>query len=81
MVNFRNVIVHGYFGIDADEVWDIIANKLDNLNHDLYQIVNKHYDLNQAIELTIEEYIKLNDKNTVEYLQTVSAVLQTIKHQ
>lgn len=28
---FRNVIAHDYFGIDADEVWQIIRNKLPEL--------------------------------------------------
>ena len=26
--DFRNIIAHDYFGIDADEIWDIIKNKL-----------------------------------------------------
>lgn len=26
--DFRNIIVHDYFGIDADEIWDIINNKI-----------------------------------------------------
>ena len=26
--DFRNIIAHNYFGIDADEIWDIIENKL-----------------------------------------------------
>ena len=26
--DFRNIIVHDYFGIDADEIWDIIHSKL-----------------------------------------------------
>ena len=26
--DFRNIIAHDYFGIDADEIWDIIENKL-----------------------------------------------------
>ena len=79
IVNFRNVIAHGCFGIDADEVWDIITDKLDDLNHDLYQIVAQYYDLDEAIENTREEYLLLNDSNVVEYLQTVSAVLKTLK--
>jgi len=28
VVDFRNVIVHEYFGIDADEIWDILQNEL-----------------------------------------------------
>ncbi|MBT5934021.1 MAG: DUF86 domain-containing protein [Sulfurimonas sp.] len=26
--DFRNIVAHDYFGIDADEVWDIIKNKI-----------------------------------------------------
>jgi len=26
--DFRNIIAHDYFGIDADEIWDIINNKI-----------------------------------------------------
>ena len=29
--NFRNLVAHNYFGIDADEIWDIIKNHLPEL--------------------------------------------------
>ena len=32
--NFRNVIVHEYFGVDEEEVWDVVTNKLMLLNAD-----------------------------------------------
>ena len=35
VVNFRNVIAHGYFGIDASEVWNVISHKLELLEDDL----------------------------------------------
>ena len=28
VVDFRNVIIHEYFGIDSDEVWEIVHNNL-----------------------------------------------------
>jgi len=28
---FRNIVAHDYFGIDAEEVWQIIKNKIPNL--------------------------------------------------
>lgn len=28
---FRNLIAHDYFGIDVEEVWDIIVNKIPQL--------------------------------------------------
>ena len=30
IVDFRNVLIHEYFGIDEEEVWGIIYNHLDN---------------------------------------------------
>ena len=29
---FRNLIAHDYFGIDVEEVWDIIKHKIPKLN-------------------------------------------------
>ena len=33
--DFRNIIAHDYFGIDADEIWDIIHTKLLPLHNDI----------------------------------------------
>lgn len=33
--DFRNVIAHDYFGIDADEIWDIINNRLIPLKSEI----------------------------------------------
>lgn len=33
--DFRNVIVHDYFGIDATIVWDIIQNSLPDLQNQI----------------------------------------------
>ena len=30
---FRNLIAHDYFGIDVEEVWDIIQNKIPDLKY------------------------------------------------
>lgn len=35
---FRNIIAHNYFGIDAEEVWQIIVNSLDDLEVNLRKI-------------------------------------------
>jgi len=32
---FRNIIAHNYFGIDAEEVWQIITNSLPKLKQDI----------------------------------------------
>ena len=33
--NFRNLIAHNYFGIDADEVWEIINDYIPQLKIDI----------------------------------------------
>lgn len=35
IVAFRNILVHGYFGIDDKIVWDILSSKLPALKADL----------------------------------------------
>jgi uncharacterized protein with HEPN domain len=32
---FRNIVAHDYFGIDAEEVWQIIKNKFPKLKADI----------------------------------------------
>jgi len=32
---FRNLVAHDYFGIDAEEVWQIIKNKIPDLKTDI----------------------------------------------
>jgi uncharacterized protein with HEPN domain len=36
---FRNIVAHDYFGIDAEEVWQIIRNKIPALEKDCQQLL------------------------------------------
>jgi uncharacterized protein with HEPN domain len=36
--DFRNIIAHDYFGIDADEVWSIIQKHLLPLKSDIQKL-------------------------------------------
>lgn len=38
--DFRNIIAHDYFGIDADEIWDIINHKLLPLKSDIKKLLH-----------------------------------------
>ena len=40
MKGFRNFIAHNYFGVDAEEVWQIIQNKLPKLKAQLLRIID-----------------------------------------
>jgi len=38
---FRNIVAHDYFGIDAEEVWQIIQTHLPKLESDVHAILNR----------------------------------------
>jgi len=37
---FRNILAHNYFGVDAEEVWQIIHNSLPKLEKQLKKLMN-----------------------------------------
>ena len=37
--DFRNLVTHNYFGIDADEIWDIIKHHLPKLKNDITLLI------------------------------------------
>jgi len=37
---FRNILAHNYFGVDAEEVWQIIHTNLPNLETQLKELTN-----------------------------------------
>jgi uncharacterized protein with HEPN domain len=37
---FRNIVAHDYFGIDAEEVWQIIINKIPKHRSDITNILD-----------------------------------------
>ena len=53
IVDFRNQIAHGYFGIDAEIVLDVIQNKLNIFTDELKNI---NIDLTNAIEKSKHEH-------------------------
>ena len=70
IVDFRNQIVHAYFGIDEEIVWQVVTEKLLDFNNELMNIVKiKHIDIDNAIRSAIKEYSY--NKNVVEFLRNV----------
>lgn len=37
---FRNIVTHDYFGIDAEEVWQIIKTKIPTLKSDIKSLLD-----------------------------------------
>ncbi len=71
IVDFRNLIIHGYFGIDENEVWYVVNNKLHSFIKELERIVvDNNISLNDAIECAKEENYK--NKNVILYLNSLN---------
>lgn len=39
VTNFRNIVAHDYFGVDAEEVWQVIKHHLLKLKQDIQDIL------------------------------------------
>ena len=72
VVDFRNLIIHEYFGIEPDEVYDIINSELVSFKEVIYNLI-KNLDSELRIELK-NGYIKDN-----EYLDFIVLKLKEIK--
>lgn len=66
IVNFRNQIAHGYFGIDADIIFDIVHNKLPSLTNMLKELP---LNLEKAISLSKQEHY--HNPNIIKLLETL----------
>lgn len=40
----RDRLIHGYFGVDYDIVWDVVTNKIPILQQQIEQILQKEQD-------------------------------------
>ena len=56
LAGFRDILIHNYFGIDIEIIWDVIANKLSPLRDAIGDIITREYpeindpDAEQALQ-------------------------------
>lgn len=60
VVDFRNLLIHHYFGVDADEVWDVIENDLQPLQQMILQKINS---INTELKNELIESIQEENKH------------------
>jgi uncharacterized protein with HEPN domain len=45
LAGMRDRLIHNYFGIDYDVIWDVACNKLPQLRKDIQQILTRELEL------------------------------------
>ena len=56
VVDFRNIITHEYFGIEPNEIWNVIYNNLESFKKVILELIN---DINQPLkEELIDAFIE-----------------------
>lgn len=43
MAGMRNRLIHNYFGVDYNIVWDVVANKISALDTEIRLILKQEY--------------------------------------
>jgi uncharacterized protein with HEPN domain len=73
IVDFRNLLIHHYFGIDAEEVWNVIQNDLENFARTITDRISALTDTlrQEIIQDLIEENRHLHF--VVEFLKNLSS--------
>ena len=76
IVDFRNLIVHEYFGIDKDEIWQIVTNNLYNFEEEILKLLKNS---NHKIVLDILNENKNDFKGkTLEYIEKLEKDIKCI---
>ena len=74
IVDFRNHIVHGYFGIDENIVWEVVSTLLDQFTAKIIILIKDNaLDMTSVIKSAKEDY-HYSDR-TIEFLNRLSGTI------
>lgn len=80
IVNFRNVIIHFYFGVDLDIVFKkIVLEEIPLLEKSIVDLIRNKNDLTDfllAVSDTKEDFAELNRYESVAYLEKIESLLK-----
>ena|SRR3990172_12338374 len=78
VVDFRNVISHEYFGLNYEEIFDIVTNDLSIFGKEVFDVVKKIKDSENfklAISETKNDFVKIGRNQSVRYLKNLEQQL------
>ncbi len=59
VVDFRNLLIHNYFGIDAEEVWNVVKNDLPEFKEVIIDAINR---IEPALKMQlVDSYMEMNE--------------------
>lgn len=76
VVDFRNVVTHEYFGLNVEQIFDIVKNDIVSLENELILLLKKipqKKALLSAIDHAIIDLHKAHRTESIEYLKTITS--------
>lgn len=73
VVDFRNIITHEYFGIEIEEVWEVVKTHLSSFENEIHKLLSTldQQALTKAVEGSISDFSY--SRNTVSFLQSLKS--------
>lgn len=75
VIDFRNIVAHEYFGLNAEQVFDITTNDVPELEAQILNFVKKlsqKEKFNLVINQAIIDLEKTNRSQSIEYLKSIN---------
>jgi len=58
IAGMRDILIHGYFGIDLEIVWDVIKNNVSDLKKKIMKIMSEIENENNLNDLHLRDSLK-----------------------
>jgi len=75
IVDFRNMIVHEYFGIDAEEIWNILQDELPDFEQNIFLLFSQSNQ--ETLHHILHDATHYYHGKTLEFIQTLNKNLST----
>ncbi len=79
IVAFRNIIAHEYFGLNEDEIFNIVKEEVPELEKEIIAFISKFPDkklISQALSDVRNDLLKINRRESVDYLEKIEALIR-----
>ncbi|MCF7800239.1 DUF86 domain-containing protein [Candidatus Babeliales bacterium] len=78
IVDFRNIAIHEYFGINYEEVFDIVETEIPKLESEIFDLIKSLKDDREllfSIECVCEELLSKSKNQNLLYINKIKKIL------